>query len=74
MSPGRAVTGVPAAPLRVDGGNEWILKMNGPELLAWADWHKINWGGGFQNNQVIETGRGCYTSAVGLCLTQNRQA
>ena len=29
-----------------------------PERLAWADLHEKTRGGGFQNNLVIETGRG----------------
>lgn len=29
-----------------------------PERLAWADLHEKTQGGGFQNNRVIETGRG----------------
>ena len=28
------------------------------ERFAWMDLHEITQGGGFQNNQVIETGRG----------------
>ena len=53
VSPGRAVTGVPAAPLRMDGGNEWILKKIGVGGLAQDKLRRR-----LSNYQVIETGRG----------------
>ena len=49
-SPGRAVMASPSV------GGESLRRR--PERLAWADLHEITRGGGFQNNQVIEIGRG----------------
>ena len=57
--PCSAVAGVPAAPfywpmVAVSG----VSKTNSPELLAWADLHKITEEEALKNNRVIETGRG----------------
>ena len=49
-SPGRAVMASPSI------GGESLRRR--PEQLAWVDLHEITRGGGFQNNRVIETGRG----------------
>ena len=49
-SPGRAVMASTSV------GSESLRRR--PERLAWADLHEITQGGGFQNNRVIETGRG----------------
>ena len=47
-----------------------------PEQLAWADLHEITRGGGFQNDRVIETGRGgpggCKTSFKGFSRTPTK--
>ena len=52
-SQGRAVM---ASPSSLSVGGESLRRH--PERLAWADLHEITRAGGFQNNRVIETGRG----------------